>query len=136
MSLEGWENSQLVEVHDKEPEHDLVVDWIVPYESQAEAPTLEPASPDQEDHEHLWDDYQPLPNVGNQRSRVAPEAHELMISKLTQWQKANDANSLERPHFNAWYLNLRITLIKRGLLTKQHSLDVCRSFIKSFIAKH
>tara|TARA_B110001469_G_scaffold68485_1_gene65210 strand:+ start:900 stop:1928 length:1029 start_codon:yes stop_codon:yes gene_type:complete len=67
------------------------------------------------------------------RLKVDKTAHEFMHSLLKTWQQKNRAELHELPTSSEWYLDARVESIKTGLLTKQHSVDVVRSYLKHYV---
>ncbi len=60
-----------------------------------------------------------------------------MEEKLLEWQAETNAGSkFSLPYGNEWYYDMRVEAIKQGLLTKLHSQDVVKSYLKgSYIPK-
>ena len=67
------------------------------------------------------------------RLKVDDSAHEFMQSLLNAWQRNNRTESDTLPTSSEWYLDARVECIKAGLLTKKHSPDVVKSYLKHFI---
>ncbi len=87
---------------------------------------------DGQDKRALYEEWDPVTNHHGKRIRVDPTAHEHMKEKLREWQTQKGANANERPHSNEWYWDLRIAMIKSSMLDRDHSRDVCRSFLKKW----
>ena len=69
------------------------------------------------------------------RMFVGPSAHEWMERELRNWQIEVGASQLVCPRGNEWYRWKRVELIKIILLSRSHSDDVVKSYIKSYIRK-
>ena len=67
------------------------------------------------------------------RNKVADVAHAWMVDKLQKWQALENKKEYERPNDKNWYLDARIECIKAGFLTRDHSEDVVRSYLKSYV---
>lgn len=84
---------------------------------------------------HIFAEYKRPPATGARRMKVDPMAHEWMVDQLKSWQQANNKGEAELPFANQWYLDKRIEAIKAGLLQKEHSEDIVRSYLKSKVKK-
>ena len=69
------------------------------------------------------------------RMKVAQAAHAFMREALQEWQSAEGKSASDKPYGNEWYHALRTRMIKADLITKDHSKDVCRSYLKSWLKK-
>ena len=58
-----------------------------------------------------------------------------MEIKLFEWQLANTKGPYELPSDGDWYLAARMECIQSDLITKQHSNDVVKSYLKSFVRR-
>ena len=79
------------------------------------------------------DGYAYVKSGGSKRTKVDPCAHEYMRSAVREWQTRASKNENDKPYGNEWYRDLRIELIKKGKLSRNHSLDVCRSYIQKWV---
>jgi hypothetical protein len=79
------------------------------------------------------DEYAYVKSVGGRRTKVDPCAHEYMRSAVREWQTRASKTANDKPYANEWYWDLRIELIKKGMLSRNHSQDVCRSYIKKWV---
>lgn len=79
----------------------------------------------------LYAEYTIKKDIGDKtRYSVSANAHEFMINELCKWQVAHGLDILAVPVHNEWYLDIRVEMIKAGLLSKAHSQDVVRSYLK------
>ena len=60
-----------------------------------------------------------------------------MVQKLQEWQKEHGKSETERPSMDAiyFYKDLRVYLIDSCELRKDHSWDVCRSYLNQYVDK-
>ena len=81
--------------------------------------------------------YDPDPAIQGlgKRMKVAQEAHAFMRQALQEWQSAEGKSASDKPYDNEWYHALRTRMIKADLITTDHSKDVCRSYLKSWLKK-
>ena len=82
----------------------------------------------------LYDEY----TVRSVSSRMWPAsiaAHDWMDEKLKEWQAKNKKHQHDMPFLNEWFLDARVECIHAGFITKEHSRDVVRSYIKSYLKK-
>ena len=73
--------------------------------------------------------------VGTQRLSVSDEAHKWMETRLQNWQQENDKGKYERPTSKEWYLDARVACIDAQHITKSHSEDVVKSYLKAYVFK-
>ena len=67
----------------------------------------------------------------NRRAKVSDKAHEWMENEFRIWREMNGLEQTdELPYGNIWYWEKRIDGIQSGYLTKAHSRDVVRSWLK------
>ena len=79
-----------------------------------------------------YEQYNPEASLVGRRCRVEPAAHAYMIERLKEWQEQEGKAGDEKPYPNTWYWDLRVHMIQKGLLSKDSSWDVCRSYLKSY----
>ena len=69
----------------------------------------------------------------SRRMKVSPQAHAYMVERVKEWQHENCMGQTDRPVLNEWYLDVRVDAIQAGILTKDHSSDVVKSYLKSWV---
>jgi hypothetical protein len=67
------------------------------------------------------------------RLKVDETTHAFMQGLLKVWQEDNGAEPHALPKSSEWYLDARVECIKGGFLSKFHSSDVVRSYLKHYI---
>ena len=72
-------------------------------------------------------------NLGLVRTRVSSEAHEWMRAQLRSLQASEGMSPTDLPYGNEWFHLQRVEAIKQDLLTRTHSTDVVKSYLKSYI---
>ena len=75
------------------------------------------------------------PFRGSSRSRVDQQAHEWMEAELRSWQASEGKGDAELPYGNDWFLLKRVACIKANLVTRTHSDDVVKSYLKSYVKR-
>ena len=81
----------------------------------------------------LYDQYTMPKGSLSRRMKVSPEAHAYMVERVKEWQQENCMGQTDRPVLNEWYLDVRVDAIQAGFLTKHHSPDVVKSYLKSWV---
>jgi hypothetical protein len=71
----------------------------------------------------------------NKRMKVDSAAHRWMEARLQRWQAENGLPEHEWPTKKEWYLDARVDAIDAQVLTRQHSEDVVRSYLKHYCTK-
>ena len=88
---------------------------------------------DKTERKKVYETYAPDKALPKRRIPVDPVAHEYMKLELIKWQTKEGKSQWDRPYQNEWYWDLRISLILQGMLSKDQSADVCRSYLRLFV---
>ena len=124
--IEDQSNIQAIAVFEPPAEHQP--------ETQMEEPQF--LSMSKEAKQELYKTFAPqAKSVMGHRMGVTPEGHDFMKERLKEWQTFHKRSMKERPYANEWYWDLRILMIQKELLSRDHSLDVCRSYLKNWCEK-